>query len=496
MSLRKQNFAADPDTQDSESEPKNKSPQTDFILRFNYKPRDIKKHLDRFIIGQNEAKKALSIAICDHYNHVRHHVQGKENPHYSKQNILILGPTGVGKTYLIRCLADLIGVPFVKGDATKFSETGYVGQDTEELVRNLVQQADGDIELAQYGMIYLDEIDKISASPTTGGRDVSGRGVQTNLLKLMEETDVPVKSPHDIQAQFEAAFDIANGKKSRGKTINTRGILFIVSGAFAQLPEIVGKRLGKKSMGFGPQNHAQQKNPEQMFFDVTTKDLVDYGFEQEFAGRLPVRVACTSLSISDIEKIMLNSEGSILTQYKQSLESYGITLNFSPGAISRIAELAHAEETGARGLSTVLEKLLRDLKFELPSSLIKEITIDENFIADPTSVLRIILEKSKKLEIEGHRELIKEIERRFLEQNKIVIRFDDQAITELIALAEKSHLPFIDYCEEHLREFPYGLKLISAGREIKEFVIDSDAIRNPQKTLSEWVVKSYKPSDE
>src|SRR3989449_630286 len=164
---------------------------------FDYKPKDIKEYLDRFVIRQDEAKKVLSVALCDHYHHVRLALEGKELPNYAKQNIILIGPTGVGKTFLIRCAADLIGVPFVKADATKFSETGYVGGDVEDMVRDLVRLAEGDVSRAQYGIIYIDEIDKIAAASHMAGRDVSGRGVQTNLLKLMEETEVAARSPND-----------------------------------------------------------------------------------------------------------------------------------------------------------------------------------------------------------------------------------------------------------------------------------------------------------
>src|ERR1700716_4492237 len=222
----------------------------DFV--FNFLPRDIKAHLDRFVIKQEEAKKVLAIAVCDHYNHAKylHELEKRdaaraEETEYAKQNVILVGPTGVGKTYLIKHIADLIKVPFVKADATKFSETGYVGGDVEDLVRELVHKANGDINLAQFGIIYIDEIDKIASAGNLIGRDVSGRGVQTTLLKLMEETEVPVRSMNDLQAQLQAAFEFQRKGKTKRETISTRHILFVVSGAFEQLKQQVSRRIAK-----------------------------------------------------------------------------------------------------------------------------------------------------------------------------------------------------------------------------------------------------------
>ncbi|MCX7869469.1 MAG: AAA family ATPase, partial [Terrimicrobiaceae bacterium] len=202
---------------------------------FRLKPRQVAAHLSRFVIGQHEAKKVLSVALCDHFQHVRLSLEGHEAPHYQKQNVLLLGPTGVGKTHLIRSAAELIGVPFVKADATKFSETGYAGADVDDLVRDLVRRAGGDLARAAYGIIYLDEVDKL-ATRGEAGRDVSGRGVQTNLLKILEDGDVPLVSPNDVGGQIQAAMSAARGAPGHSaESLPTRNILFIASGAFAGL---------------------------------------------------------------------------------------------------------------------------------------------------------------------------------------------------------------------------------------------------------------------
>ncbi|MFC1668570.1 AAA family ATPase [Chlamydiota bacterium] len=197
----KMNFPEPDHTKEDKNEP---TEEKKYNLSFDYKPKEVKAYLDRFVIKQDDAKKVLSVAVCDHYNHVKKCIGSTGCGHYTKQNVLLIGPTGVGKTYLIKTIADLIGVPFVKADATKFSETGYVGADVDDLVRELLQKADNDIRLAEYGIIYVDEVDKIAAPPQLVGRDVSGQGVQRGLLKLMEETEVPVKSPLDMVAQMQS----------------------------------------------------------------------------------------------------------------------------------------------------------------------------------------------------------------------------------------------------------------------------------------------------
>src|SRR6266481_6178046 len=354
--------------------------QPDF--EFNYKPRDVKAYLDRFVIKQEEAKKVLSVALCDHYHHVRLAMDGREQPNYAKQNVILIGPTGVGKTYLIRSIADLIGVPFVKADATKFSETGYVGADVEDLVRDLVRRAEGDVVRAQYGIIYIDEIDKIAAANNASGRDVSGRGVQTNLLKLMEETEVPARSSQDIAGQIQAMMDVTQRGKKTASTINTRHILFIVSGAFDGLEKQVRKRLRDATVGFAART-TNSETDAQVLEQAQTRDFIDFGFEPEFIGRLPVRVVCHPLNVDDLHAILKSSEGSIIRQYEQSFAAYGIEVLFRDDGLRRIAERAGDEKTGARGLMTVCERVFRELKFELPSTPVKRFVVTKELVDDP-----------------------------------------------------------------------------------------------------------------
>lgn len=349
---------------------------------FSLKPVEIARHLDRFVIGQKEAKKVLAVALCDHFQHVRLSLEGREASFYQKQNVLLLGPTGVGKTHLIRSAADLIGVPFVKADATKFSETGYVGGDVDDLVRDLIRRAGGDIGRASHGIVYLDEIDKL-ATRSERGRDVSGRGVQTNLLKIMEDGDVPVLSPNDVTGQLQSAMAAARGNTpGMPDSISTKHILFIASGAFVGLDEIVASRLGLST-----------RPTAKAIGQSNTADFIRFGLEPEFIGRLPVRVACHALDENDLYQVLEKSESSLIHQYERSFAAYGINLRFEPDALRRLAALARTEETGARGLMTVLERTFRDLKFRLPSTRIRSLTITRGTVENPAAALAKLLKK-------------------------------------------------------------------------------------------------------
>jgi ATP-dependent Clp protease ATP-binding subunit ClpX len=356
---------------------------------FNLKPADIARHLNRFVIGQREAKKVLSVALCDHFQHVRLTLEGNAAPFYQKQNVLLLGPTGVGKTHLIRSAAELIGVPFVKADATKFSETGYVGGDVDDLVRDLVRRAGGNVKNAEHGIIYLDEVDKLATRGESGGRDVSGRGVQTNLLKLMEDGDVPVVSPNDMTGQLQSAMSAMRGSgAAQPETINTRHILFIVSGAFSGIDQIIKRRLTAATVSAAK---IERLNVDQTLAQMATADLIAYGLEPEFIGRLPVRVACHGLDTDDLFDVLRKSESSLIHQYERTFAAYGISCAFQDDGLRRLAELATTEHTGARGLMTICERVFRDLKFQLPGSRVKRFTVTAKLVEAPAVELRRLL---------------------------------------------------------------------------------------------------------
>ncbi|HPA62407.1 MAG TPA: AAA family ATPase [Spirochaetota bacterium] len=450
-------------------------------IRFNMKPEELESFLNKYVVGQEEAIGVISTKVCTHFNRMKLELSIPEDERIVgniKSNILLIGPTGIGKTYIIKLIAKKLGVPFIKADATKFSETGYVGGDVEDLVRELVHEAEGDIARAEYGIIYLDEIDKIASGGNSNGPDVSRGGVQRNLLKLMEESEVDLKTPHDLASQVEAAMEAQRTGKVSRKKINTKNILFIVSGAFSNLDKIIKKRLDYKTIGFdGTENKKTDYSLTELFKTVTTQDLVDFGFESEFVGRLPVIVTLNEVDEDKLYKILQNPYSAVINSKKLDFKSYGIDVEFKDEALKFFAKEAAKQKTGARALMTVVERLLINYEKVLPSLEIKQLTVDDKLINDPEGVLSEIMRTDS---IRGY-------QRDFLASHGIHLSFEDEAITVIEKKAKESKKSMKRICEDLFHDFPYAIKLM----KLEEFRITVQAAESPQSFIEEYIRKSY-----
>jgi ATP-dependent Clp protease ATP-binding subunit ClpX len=381
----------DPTEVDQKTEPKREP------LQFDLKPEELVAYLDQFLVKQDQAKAILATKICTHFNRIKLK-NGAGNSldlvGGIKNNVLMMGPTGVGKTYMIRLIAKKIGVPFVKGDATKFSETGYVGGDVEDLVRDLVREADDDIELAQCGIIYIDEIDKIASSRNLIGADVSRSGVQRALLKPLEETDVELKVPHDPISMIQEVERFRKTGKRDKTIVNTKNILFIMSGAFGDLTDIIGKRVQDQSIGFGATIIDPQESSN-LLVQVKSDDLITYGFESEFVGRLPVRAVFEQLNQNDLFEILKNPNNPIILSKKLDFKAYGIDIKFSDEALKHLARLAASENTGARGLVSAIEQVLLPFEKKLPSTQVAKFPVTKAVTKDPQRALERLLDPAE-----------------------------------------------------------------------------------------------------
>jgi len=528
-------------------------------INFNLKPEDLEAYLDEYVIRQDDAKAVLATKICTHFNRIKFWEQqekqnGSDSVGMIKNNIIMIGPTGVGKTYLIKLIAKKIGVPFVKGDATKFSETGYVGGDVEDLVRDLVYEAGDDIELAQYGIIYIDEIDKIASSNQVIGPDVSRTGVQRALLKPMEETEVDLKVPHDPISQIQAIENYRKTGKKEKRTVNTRNILFIVSGAFNHLEKIIQKRVQEKGMGFGAALKSKKQNPK-LLSQVRAEDLIVYGFESEFVGRLPVAVVLEELSEEDLYQILKNPNNPIIRSKKRDFKSYGIDILFEEEALHLLAQKAYKEKTGARGLVSVVEKALIQFEKKLPSTSINQLLVSREVVLDPEIELKQLIndpenpevksrfreawEKEQKALVEKLRgkttELtgrfdtgltdfrmaliaqrsmesvqdlprsidevwqmirqVQEYELRFFERFGIGLKFSETGIDAVLEKALEAQVSVWSICENLSKDFEYGFKLVQEKTGMSRFLITPEAVSNPEGYIQKLIRTHYRTGE-
>jgi endopeptidase Clp ATP-binding regulatory subunit ClpX len=525
-------------------------------IQFDLKPEELEAFLNDYIIRQDEAKEILATKICTHFNRIKFTEMTRGRNRYEgvghiKNNILMVGPTGVGKTYLIKLIARKIGVPFVKGDATKFSETGYVGGDVEDLVRDLVYEANGDMDLAQYGIIYVDEIDKIASSNNLIGPDVSRTGVQRALLKPMEETEVDLKVPHDPISQLEAIEHYRKTGKREKRTLNTKNILFIMSGAFNGLEELIKKRLNREGIGFGAEIRSKDERAEYLKL-VKAEDLIAYGFESEFIGRLPVTTVFEKLEVDDLYAILKNPNNPIILGKKKDFKSYGIDIQFEDEALYELAVKAYEEKTGARGLVSAVEKILIKFEKRLPSTDIRKFVVTRAVVEGPERALGRLLEDPTHPEMlekfdtllsrekavlkesivgreaefkkrygivfrEGRIDLIvnrmiergfdvntvseevvevqrkvEEFERDFQRRTGIDLQFSEEAIhrvTEIILEEEGKGTTLFSKLS---KDFEYGFELIRDKTGQREFIVTKETVDDPEGYLNRVIREIYR----
>jgi len=525
-------------------------------IHFDLKPEELEAFLNDYIIRQDGAKEILATKICTHFNRIKFTEMTRGRNRYEgvghiKNNILMIGPTGVGKTYLIKLIAKKIGVPFVKGDATKFSETGYVGGDVEDLVRDLVYEANGDMDLAQYGIIYVDEIDKIASSNNLIGPDVSRTGVQRALLKPMEETEVDLKVPHDPISQLEAIEHYRKTGKREKRAINTKNILFIMSGAFNGLEEIVKKRLNREEIGFGAEIRSKDEHAEYLR-QVKAEDLIAYGFESEFIGRLPVTTVFEKLEVDDLYAILKNPNNPIILGKKKDFKSYGIDIQFEEEALYELAVKAYEEKTGARGLVSAVEKILIKFEKRLPSTDIPKFVVTRAVVEDPERALGRLLENPTDPEVlekfetllsrekgvlkesivgreaefkkrygivfrEGRIDLIvnrmiergfdvntvseevveiqrkvEDFERDFQRRTGIDLQFSEEAIHRVTEIILKEEGKGTALFSKLSKDFEYGFELIRDKTGQREFIVTKETVDDPEGYLNRVIREIYR----
>jgi ATP-dependent Clp protease ATP-binding subunit ClpX len=524
---------------------------------FDMMPEELETYLDGFVVKQDQVKGVLATKVCTHFNRIKFNSERnagqkkRSGVGMIKNNVLMIGPTGVGKTYIVKLIAQKLGVPFVKGDATKFSETGYVGGDVEDLVRDLVYEANENIELAENGIIYIDEVDKIASSQNLIGHDISRTGVQRALLKPMEETDVDLKVPHDPISQIQAIEHYRRTGKREKKVVNTKNILFIMSGAFGDLAEIIKKRLQKQGIGFEADVRPTEI-PWEILKEVRAQDLVEFGFESEFVGRLPVVVVFDELTKEDLFEILSNPNNPIILSKRIDFRSYGIDIKFEEEALARIAEMAAQEKTGARGLVSAMEKVLIPFEKRLPSSAVRRFLVTPRVVEQPEAELETLLENpddperaerfeegrqqeqerikaylmeraeglSKRCGLDIYPERmdliadlylrniteidtaiedfsamydqVKMEEANLMEKLDVTLSFDESAVDEIIGEAIRTGEEAGSMTFQLAKRLEYGLRLVKDRSGMERFSINADAVRDMEGFINDLIKKTYR----